>query len=191
MTDKVALYARVSTENQKLEPQVKKLERWAENRDVDYELFKEKVSSIKERPQFEKIMENLDEYDKIVVTKIDRFARSIQRFNRRMNVLEEHDTDLEAVDQPIKTDDEMYGDFFRKMLALFAEHERKMIRRRLEEGFKKAKEEGRVGRPKKDIDMDRVVELWEKGVSVTGIAKIEGVSRATIYNRLEDEKSED
>jgi len=149
MTKKVALYCRVSTDNQELDSQIEKLESWAERNNLEYDIYSEKVSSIKERPKFEKIMNNLDKYDKLVVTKIDRFARSVRDFIQRYNKLDEEGVDFQAIDQPINTDDELYGDFMLKQLSLFAELERKMIRRRLKDGFKKAHKEGRVGRPRK------------------------------------------
>lgn len=167
MSKKAALYARVSTENQELDRQEEKLESWAENQDIEYELYSEKVSSIKERPEFEKILDNIENYDLVVVTKIDRFARSIQDFLQRIDRVRNHGAEFKAIDQPINTQDEIYGDFLLKQLALFADLERKMIRRRLEEGYKEAKEEGRVGRPNKltEDEKDWVAEKYEKGAS--------------------------
>ncbi|MFB6158250.1 MAG: recombinase family protein [Candidatus Nanohalobium sp.] len=144
---KAALYARVSTQNQDLEPQEEKLREHAEQEDWNFDLYSEKASSIKERPEFEKIMQNIEDYDKVVVTKIDRFARSLQDFLERINKVRENGAEFQALDQPINTEDEMYGEFLLNQLALFADLERKMIRRRMEEGFEKAKQEGKVGRP--------------------------------------------
>lgn len=189
MSEKVALYARVSTKNQDLDSQVEKLKNYAERKEFNYDLYKEQVSSIKERPKFEKIMENLGQYGKVIVTKIDRFARSIRDFTERINDLELEDVDFEAVDQPINTDDEVYGDFLMKMLALFAELERKMIRRRMEEGFERAKEENRVGRPAKltKKDKDKIELLYkEKSYSWQSLAKEFDCSRSTIHRTLKE-----
>lgn len=189
MSETVALYARVSTENQDLEDQVAKLERHAEAEGYDYDLYEEQVSSIDDRPEFQAIMAALSEYDKVVVTKIDRFARSIRDFTERINDLQDEDVEFEAVDQPINTDDEMYGDFLMKMLALFAELERKMIRRRLEEGFEKAKEEGRVGRPEalSEAEKDQIELLYsEKNYSWASLQEEFDVSRSTIHRTLKE-----
>ena len=186
---KVALYARVSTENQDLDSQEEKLVSHAEAQDWNYVLKSEKVSSIDERPEFEDIMDNLDSYDKLVVTKIDRFARSITDFNERMEFLDRHDVEFEAIDQPINTEDDVYGDFILKMLALFAELERKMIRRRMEEGFEKAKEEGRVGRSSalSDTEKDQVEALYSnKSYSYESLAEEFDVSVSTIYRCLKE-----
>lgn len=189
MTEKVALYARVSTKNQDLEDQVEKLEGYADSHGYDYDLFDEQVSSIDERPEFQDIMDNLSEYDKVVVTKIDRFARSIRDFTERINDLKDEGVEFEAVDQPINTEDEVYGDFMMKMLALFAELERKMIRRRLEEGFEKAKEEGRVGRPEalSESEKDQIELLYsEKSYSWESLQNEFDVSRSTVYRVLKE-----
>lgn len=183
------MYARVSTENQDLDSQEEKLVSHAEAQDWNYVLKSEKVSSIDERPEFEDIMDNLDSYDKLVVTKIDRFARSITDFNERMEFLDRHDVEFEAIDQPINTEDDVYGDFILKMLALFAELERKMIRRRMEEGFEKAKEEGRVGRSSalSDTEKDQVEALYSnKSYSYESLAEEFDVSVSTIYRCLKE-----
>jgi DNA invertase Pin-like site-specific DNA recombinase len=189
MAAKVALYARVSTDNQDLADQIKKLETHADANGYEYDLYDEQVSSIKDRPQFEQIMADLDQYDKIVVTKIDRFARSIRDFTERINQLRDASVEFEAVDQPIDTDDEVYGDFFLKMLALFAELERKMIRRRLEEGFQKAQDEGRVGRPEvlTKQERDQIEALYlQKKYKYETLAEQFDVSKTTIYRTLKE-----
>lgn len=185
----VALYARVSTENQDLEIQEEKLQEKAENEGWDYDLKSEKVSSIDERPKFEEIMNNLDRYDKLVVTKIDRFARSITDFNERMDYLDRHDVEFQAIDQPINTEDDVYGDFILQMLALFAELERKMIRRRMKEGFDRAKEEGRVGRSQKlnEKEKDTIEALYtQKSYSYESLAQEFECSKSTVYRALKE-----
>jgi len=180
---KVALYARVSTENQELDRQEEKLKLWVESKGYDWDLYSEKVSSIKERPKFNDILDSLDEYDALVVTKIDRFARSIRDFLGRLEQVRDHDVEFITVDEPIDTSSE-YGDFMMKLLALFAEFERKMIRRRLKEGFEEALEEGTVGRPRKDVDKDKLKTMYERGASYEFMANEFDVSQSTIKNRL-------
>jgi len=223
MAQKAAIYGRVSTPNQKLLPQLKKLcdradqEDWncdiQQHKEIPAEisgdeditnyfagqdLYWEKASSVNDRPELEKIMDNLQNYDLLVVSKIDRFARSITDFDKRMSLLSEHDVEFKAVDQPVDTQDEMYGDFFRKLLALFAELERKMIRRRMEEGFEKAKEEGRVGRPSKMNKQQReyAARKYDEQSSVNVVQALVNqkydfddgpVSRSAVYRALKKE----
>jgi len=63
-----------------------------------------------------------------------------------MQLIKDGGAEFVAIDQPINTDDELLGDLTLKMLALFAEFERKMIRKRLEEGYQEALGPGQ-GRP--------------------------------------------
>ena len=188
---KAALYARVSTDNQKLEPQEEKLREYAERKDWDFDLYSEKSSSIKERPEFEKIMQDIKDYDKVVVTKIDRFARSLQDFLERINKVRESGAEFQALDQPINTEDEMYGEFLLNQLALFADLERKMIRRRMEEGFKKAKQEGKVGRPSSLSEGQKesiALRYSEKSYSYSSLAHEYDVSESTIYRTLKEKE---
>lgn len=185
--EKVALYGRVSTENQSLDNQEKKLINWAEREDCDYDLYTEKVSSIKERPKFEELMEKVDEYDKVVVTKIDRFGRSVQDMLEKINEIRNKGTEFVSTEQPINTDDDLYGDFMLKILSVIAEFERRMIRRRMEEGFEKAKEEGRVGRPEADIDKEALLSMYKGGASYRYLADFFDVSQSTIRNKLKEE----
>jgi DNA invertase Pin-like site-specific DNA recombinase len=165
---KVGLYARVSTENQELENQEKKLKEWAEKEEHDYDLYSEKVSSINERPEFENLMDNLDKYDALVVTRMDRFARSITDFHDRLEVLDENDVEFTTVDEPFDTMDDMYGEFMMNMTVTFAQFERKMIRRRMEEGFEEALEDGEVGRPAKlnEKHEEFAKDVYEQGKSI-------------------------
>ena len=111
MSKKAALYGRVSTENQELERQEDKLKSWAEEEGYDHDLFTEKVSSIKERPRFEDLMDQVGKYDIVAVTKIDRFGRSVQDILEKINEINESGAEFVSIEQPINTDDDIYGDF--------------------------------------------------------------------------------
>lgn len=191
---KAALYARVSTQNQELKPQTKKLEKYAEQKQKikNYDLYKEKVSSIKERPKFEKILDNLEQYDILIVTKLDRFARSTKDLLQRLEQLEQKNVEFQATDQPINTDDELYGEIMLKLLGVFAEWERKMIRRRLKEGYEKARKEGRVGRPEalNEEEKEELAALYETGrYKWSGLADKYNVSKATISKVLKEKNA--
>ncbi len=187
MKKKVALYGRVSTENQSLDNQEEKLINWAKEEGHDYDLYTEKVSSVEERPKFEELMGKLEDYDAVAVTKIDRFGRSVQDILEKINELKRADTEFMALDQPINTDDELYGDFILKILSVVADFERKLIRRRMEEGFEKAMKEGKVGRPKADLDKDALVKMYKGGASYRYLANYFDVSKSTIRNKLKEE----
>lgn len=154
---KVALYGRVSTDNQDLDAQIEKLKDWFENSDyTDYDLYTEKVSSVKERPQFNQMMDRLDEYDAVIVTRLDRFGRSLRDTLQQIQQVNEAGSGILVIDDKFDVDTRGEEGFqqriMRDFLTLFADVERRLIRMRMEEGYRKAHEEGRVGRPKKTTD---------------------------------------
>lgn len=198
MTECAGLYARVSTENQDLTNQIEKLRDWAEKNDYDYDLYSEKVSSVSERPEFEKLMDNLEEYDVIAVTKLDRFGRSVLDILQQINRIQDEGVDFVTIDQSIDTSDELIGDIMMKFLAVFSEFERKMIRRRMKEGYDKAYKQGRVGRPRKlnKEEEEFVRKKYNEGLSITTIMHVveskfdKDVSRSTIHRTVKDNEEE-
>ncbi|MBT2687278.1 recombinase family protein [Bacillus sp. ISL-47] len=139
-------YARVSTIHQDLQVQLKQLEK--ENCDV---IYSEKYSGTnKKRPEFQKLMENLKEGDTLVVTKLDRLARSTQDaletikdlFNRNIKV---HVLNMGVIENTPT------GRLIFTIFSAFAEFERDMIVERTQEGKILAKQnpDFREGRPKK------------------------------------------
>jgi len=158
--NKVVCYARVSTENQKLDSQIEKLENFCESRGYDYDLYSEKVSSVSDRPELEKIFNSLDEYDALIVTKLDRLARSMKDMIVRKERLSESDTEFITIDQHFDTSTKE-GQLMLNTMIVYADFERKMIRERMEEGFRKAQERGEVGRPKKiSGEAEKKFEEW-------------------------------
>lgn len=188
MTEKAGLYARVSTKHQDLENQEEKLINWAEMKGYDYDLYSEKVSSIKERPQFENLIKNAEKYDIIACTKVDRFGRSVQDILEKINELKRKGCDFQAIDQPIVTSDDMYGDFMLKILSVVADFERQLTRRRMEEGFEKAMEKGTVGRPEtlSDDDKDALKAMYKQGASYRYLSNYFNVSKSTIRKKLNE-----
>jgi DNA invertase Pin-like site-specific DNA recombinase len=192
---KAALYARVSTQKQELDRQKNKLTDWAERNDYSYDIYSEKASSVKERPEYDKMIDNIEYYDTIAVTKIDRFGRSLTDILNQINYIRDQDTEFITIEQPINTGDDLMGEVMTNLLALFSEFERKMIRRRMEEGWQEAYEEGRVGRPEKLTEQHKsiIASRRSMGYSYKEIAlymdrvKDIEVSESTIY-RILDEK---
>lgn len=194
---KVALYARVSTDDQNLENQVDLLTEWAEKEGYDYDLYQEKVSALSERPKFEEILENTDDYDIVAVRHLDRFGRSTLDVLETVDRLDEEGVSFVTVDQPIDTrDDSEIGKVFLTIMSAFAEFERNIMERRMKKGIEKAMEEGNMGRPERlnERQKQKVMEWNERGVSGTdikrrledGVGDIQPVvvSQSTVYNTL-------
>lgn len=179
MTKKVALYGRVSTKNQKLDDQEDKLVSWAEEEGYeDYDLLTERVSSVKERPKFNEIMNNLDRYDIFAVTDLDRFGRSTRDILAQVDEMKEKDVDFVTIDQFFDfRDDNSMGSAMRSLMlqimSSFAEFERKIKRKRMEEGYDRALEEGKVGRPEKLNEEQRkyVIQKYKDGIPIASIKR--------------------
>lgn len=185
--DLVAIYARVSTDNQDVQPQVEKLEEWAEFNEYEFETFiDDGISATADvRPGFDQMMNKIDKFDAVAISKLDRLGRSTNKLSTWAHELNEMGIDLIVTEQSIDTST-MEGKFLFDILSAVAELERKLARERMKEGFERAKEEGRIGRPKKDLDVDRIVELYNLGATISALADNAGVSRTTIYDRLRE-----
>lgn len=172
MSEDVALYARVSTENQDLERQVQKLKDWAEKENYNAYLYKEKISGKDDdREKFQEMMDKVAQgaYSIVAVTKIDRFGRSTRHILQNIDQVEKSGAAFVTTEQPIDTrDDSMMGDIMTQLLSMFADFERRMIRERMEEGFREAQKEGRVGNSRKltDEQVEEMRQNYEDGWSI-------------------------
>jgi len=193
-------YARVSTQEQvksgSLDQQVSKIEDYCERNDHKIEkLFTDAgVSAIKERPKFENMMEKINssgdgnkDVDGIVVTKLDRFGRSVKDLVINMETLQEESIDFISIGDSLDTSTPN-GKLLFHILFAFAEFEREIIRERMQAGRERARAEGKeLHRPKKELDRERIRKLYtEKGLSARAIAKLMDVSPPTILSRLRE-----
>lgn len=184
-------YARVSSKGQNLNAQINQLLEYGCNRE---NIFKEKVSGRKkdERTEFNKLLGKVKANDIIVVTKLDRFARSTKDALYTIESLKEKDVGLvvlnmsgEKLDTTTAT-----GKLMVTVLSAVAEFEADMIRERQLEGIEEAKKRGVYkGRPITYHDshkgLQHALELFNNRdnnkMTVDEIAQITKISRATIY----------
>ncbi len=190
---KVGVYARVSTEKQEesLEEQVRILEEFCKRNDYEiYNVYSETGSGAKsEREQFMELMRDVEaiKFDAVVVLKLDRFSRSMLDLLTSVEKLKENGVDFISVNDHIETTTPQGKLIFHIMGAL-AEFERSLIYERTKVGIERAKREGKVcHRPRKNINLDRVLDRYKKGIPLTEIAAIEHVSYGTLRNRLREE----
>ena len=175
-------YARVSTSDQDLEVQKNALLSFGCDT-----VREEKVSgtSLKGRSELTTLLEFLREGDELVVTRIDRLARSVLDLQLIVKELRDKGVNLSATEQSINTNT-VEGKCFLDMLGVFAEFETRLRHERQMEGIKKAKEKGVYKGRKQTIDVAKIKELASEGLMKTEIAKRLGVGRATIYRALGD-----
>lgn len=173
-------YARVSTQGQNLDNQNSKL--------IEYgcqKLFAEKFTGKdKNRAQLNAALDYVREGDALIVTKLDRLARSAVDLGKIAEQLQQKGVDLVVLDQDINTTTPT-GKLMFTMIGAFAEFERDLINERCREGITKAKERGvRFGRPKKLSDEQLVAMKAEFDAGVIGKAELAnkyGISRPSLY----------
>lgn len=178
-------YARVSTTDQDLSIQEAALKTAGCS-----VIRSEKVSgtSLNGRAELHTLLAFLQAGDTLVVTRIDRLARSLRDLQNIVHELRGKGVHLKATEQPIDTSTAA-GKAFLDMLGVFAEFETNLRRERQLEGIAKAKAEGVYrGRPA-TIDADRVRALRDAGKGATEIAKELNIGRASVYRVLGDDKA--
>ena len=173
-------YARVSTADQDLD-----LQRAALTRAGCAVIREEKVSATSRqgREQLEILLTFLQPGDELVVTRVDRLARSIGDLQDIVRALRARDVALVATEQPIDTSTAA-GKAFLDMLGVFAEFETNLRRERQMEGIARAKARGVYKGRKPSTDAARVRALAATGLGPTAIAAEMGISRSTVWRVL-------
>jgi len=173
-------YARVSTTDQDLSLQEAAL-RTAGCDVVRAE--KRSGTSTAGREELQIVLDFLRHGDELVVTRIDRLARSIGDLQDIVRAVRAKGATLRATEQPIDTSTAA-GKAFLDMLGVFAEFETNLRRERQLEGIAAAKAKGVYkGRPT-TISAAEVVKLNTEGLGASEIAKRLGVGRASVYRHL-------
>ena len=174
-------YARVSTDEQDLT-----IQREALTKAGCTIIREEKRSGATRegRAELETLMQFLRQGDALVVTRIDRLARSMRDLQNIVHDLKARGVTLRATEQPIDTSSAA-GKAFLDMLGVFAEFETNLRRERQMEGIARAKQEKRYEGRKRSIDREEVLRLAnEEGLGATAIANRVGCSRMHIYRIL-------
>jgi DNA invertase Pin-like site-specific DNA recombinase len=174
-------YARVSSIGQDLDIQLAALK--AAGCGV---IRSEKVSgsSTTGRAELRNLLDFIRKGDTLVVTRIDRLARSIADLATIVRELEGKGATLKATEQPIDTSTAA-GRAFLQMLGVFAEFETAIRKERQAEGIAAAKAAGVYkGRPP-SINPDDVAALKAEGLGATEIARRLKIGRASVYRALD------
>jgi DNA invertase Pin-like site-specific DNA recombinase len=173
-------YARVSSVGQTLDVQLDKLKRCDK-------IFQEKKSGAAgKQSQLTACLEYLREGDTLLVTRLDRLARSTLHLCQIAAELERKQVALQVLDQNINTSDAT-GRLLFNMLAAIAQFETEIRAERQMDGIQKAKEQGvKFGKSKK-LNPQQVAELQSRrrgGVLIKTLMKEYNLSKATVYRYL-------
>ena len=178
--------ARTSTLEQKagLEAQLRELEAYGCEK-----IYQEQVSSVEEREQLNAALSALRSGDKLVVTKLDRLARSVKHLGEIVETINKADASLVILDMggtAIDTSNPT-GKLILNVMSSVAQFEREMMLERQREGIAKAKAEGKYkGRkPTARAKTEMVLLAKKQGLSPTQIMRDLGISKTSYYRILE------
>lgn len=148
-------------------------------------IFREQVSSVDvaQREQLALALDFLREGDTLVVTKLDRLARSVAHMHEVLQRIETKGAALKILSMGIDTNTPT-GKLMLNILGGVAEFEREIMLERQREGIAKAKAAGKYkGRvPTAQRQSEKIRALILQGVGPTEIARRLGISRASVYN---------
>ena len=175
-------YARTSTTEQNPEAQVKALQ--AAGCDV-IRTEQKTGTKLEGRTELQTLLEFMRAGDVLVVTRVDRLARSIIDLQTIVQTLADRGVTLQCTEQPVDTTTAA-GKCFLDMLSVFATFEYNLRKERQAEGIANAKAKGIYkGRPRQ-IDREEVRAMKESGMSAIEISNRLGIARAHVYRCLKD-----
>lgn len=181
-------YARVSSKDQSLAAQIGRLEEAGVEK-----LYEEKVSGTaakrNERVELDRLLDFIRESDTVVVTRLDRLARSLRDLHVIAGLLEEKKVGLRVLEQNIDTTT-AEGRLFFNILGSIGEFETELRKARQQEGIEAAKrrpDSPYKGRPA-SFSAEAVAQMKSEGLGVTEIAKALGCHRQTVWRLLRDAK---
>lgn len=156
-------------------------------------IYEEKRSGLDgDRPELAKCLDFVRDGDTLIVTKLDRLARSTADLYRIVTTLNEKGVAFRVLDDPSVDTSSRTGKLVMGILALIAEFETEIRRERQMEGIARAKAEGRTGgRPKKVTPAieEAVRALRAQGLSIRKVAAEVSLSKATIQKVITSAKT--
>ena len=181
-------YARVSTRDQNLDMQLSALHGAGCE-----QIYQEKVSGVKERPELERCLQSLRSGDTLVVYKLDRLGRSLKNLVEIIDDLTRRGVVITSIKDNIDASTAT-GRMMINLFATLAEFERDMIAERCQAGRKAAKERGvkfgrKPGAKKIQEKAKAAAALYKDGMTIPVIMQQLGIkSRSTVYIYLQQEK---
>ena len=194
-------YARVSTDGQKrkgtsLEEQTKELqEAGAEKIVVDHYTG----TKVNDRPEFGKLLKELQEGDTLLVCKLDRFARTVIEGSQVVRELVDRGVAIRILNMGLQLDNTPAGKLMVTMFLGFAEFERDMIVERTQSGRaarrREAEARGEVFqdfRPRvmNDKQIETAMEMLDSGKTYKEVCDLLKVSKSTLIRRRREQKAE-
>lgn len=180
-------YIRVSTRGQASEGNGLEAQREALKAAGAEKLFEDVMTGkVVDRPAFDEMLENVQHGDEIMVTKLDRFARSVSQASELIGKLLDDGVTVYVLNVG-KLDNSPSGKLMRNMLLAFAEFERDLILERTQEGkaIARQKPDYHEGRPPKFSrqQIKHALELL-KDYSYSQVSEMTGISKSTLVRNM-------
>jgi DNA invertase Pin-like site-specific DNA recombinase len=190
---RVALYARISTNDKGQDPELQlgELREYArqQNWQVTVEYVDCGISGAKEnRPELDRLMSDAREkkFDVIAVWKFDRFARSVIHLHKALESFKRLGISFVSKTEQVDTTTPM-GKMIFTVVGAMAEMERELIGERVKAGMKNAKSKGiTLGRPVLVLDNSEIDRLKSEGKSAREISQTLDIPLTTIRRRLQE-----
>jgi DNA invertase Pin-like site-specific DNA recombinase len=146
-----------------------------------------------QRPQLDRLLKVIDYADKLIITRLDRIARSLIQGVQLLETLSERGVIIEVLNMGV-IDNTPTGKLIRNIMLSFSEFEHDLIVQRTQEGKAIARQNAdfKDGRPKKysRVQLDHALELLETH-SYKQVERLTGISMTTIYRaKLERAKTD-
>ena len=180
-------YARVSSVGQKLEAQRELLQK--EECNI---IFEEKLSGKSlDRPELILLLRTIREGDIVVITKLDRLARSMSDFWNIYDQIKQKGASLKILNMGLDTNSSQ-GRLMMGVLSSVAEFERELIKERQADGIAKAKAAGKhLGRPRLTDELKaQVMELLGTGATKQAVSEELNIGVSTIYKIQKEYKNQ-
>ena len=158
-------------------------------------IIEEQISGAKAvRPKFDELVQRLESGDMLVVTKLDRFARSLSQGNDTVNELLQRGVRVNILNIGM-LDNTPNSKLIRNIFFSFAEFERDMIYERTQEGKALARQRGdfKEGRPRKfnPAKVEEALNYVEAGNSYKRASEMFGISKTTLIRRMQERKDKE
>jgi DNA invertase Pin-like site-specific DNA recombinase len=177
-------YARVSTLDQNLDRQLDQLKDHGCER-----IYNEKITGTKrDRPELEKLLEQLRPGDIIYVSELSRLSRSVKDLFQIVDIIKQKEANLKSLKEPWADTTTPQGKLMFTIFAGISQFDRDLTSERTKEGLASARARGRKGgRPSKNPkDIEMALKMYDsKEYSIHEIIKAAGLSKTSLYRYIE------
>jgi DNA invertase Pin-like site-specific DNA recombinase len=190
---KIAIYTRVSTQDQSVDMQITDLRRYCDQRSLEvYKEYSDQgISGVKDRrPGLDELMSDAKKkkFDAVLCWRFDRFARSTKHLITALEEFRHLGIDFISYQENIDTSSPLGKAMF-AIVSAIAELERNILLERVRAGLRRARENGAIlGRPRRlDLNVKELRKMRDKEkLSLRQIAKRVKASPATVYKSLKN-----